>query len=83
MIICNGHETPSRKPTNKYSPAQSNRQSTCSSNSNGTCSWEWEYYDDSDKIQEDFDEGDLNWNSNEILEENKILPSLNYLKNED
>jgi hypothetical protein len=81
VIICNGNETPSHKRTHKYSPSQSKRQSTCSINSNGTCSWEWEYYDDSDQIQEVSDDADLN--SNETLEEKKILPCLNYLKNED
>ena len=37
---------------------QSKRDSRCSTTSNRTSSWEWEYYDDSDELDDDFDEID-------------------------
>ena len=37
---------------------QSKRDSRCSTTSNRTSSWEWEYYDDSDELDDDFDDID-------------------------
>ena len=85
LVMRKGCETPimRRARNNKFSPYQSNRQSTCSTTSNKTYSWEWEYYDDSDKTQEDYDDFSLDWDRNGMFDQNNGLQCVNYLKSED
>merc|ERR1712203_1271909 len=54
-----------RRERSIKSRSQSKRQSKCSNNSTRTSSWEWEYYDDSDELDDDLDDMITRRNSNE------------------
>ena len=72
-----------RRERSIKSRSQSKRQSKCSNNSNRTSSWEWEYYDDSDELEDDLDDMITRRNSNETVLQNDARSCSYNLKNED
>ena len=83
-IKTNNLDLKNRKERTVKSRSQSKRQSKCSNNSSTrTSSWEWEYYDDSDELEDDLDDMNTRRNSNETCIQNNVRSCTYNLRNED